>query len=450
MNKKILVEKIFIQGTRAGLKDMEVFCSSGRDLTLKVFNKEIDSYNLSQSEGLSFRGIYNGKMGYSYTEKVDDSSIELIIKEAIENAEIVDSDDKEEIFEGSKEYKEVNNYNPQLELIKEKDKISFAKKIEEEAFKADKRVSAVQYCVFGDGYGETLIANTKGLFIEDKGNLAYAYVVVVVKEGEDVKTGFSFRAGRDFNNFNPTELANEAVNKAIKMLGAKSIKSGNYPIIIQNNSATDLLESFTGIFSAENVQKDLSILKGKINTKIASDNITIIDDPFMEEGLASKSFDGEGAACTYKKVIDKGVLRTYLHNLKTAKKDGVETTGNASKPSYKASVDIAPTNMYIQKGEKSLEKLISSLDNGILINNLEGLHSGLNSVSGDFSLSASGFLIENGSISRPVKQITVAGNFFEMIQNVLEVGNDLEFGLPGESYIGSPSLKIKNLAVAGE
>lgn len=450
MNKKILVEKIFIQGTRAGLKDMEVFCSSGRDLTLKVFNKEIDSYSLSQSEGLSFRGMYNGKMGYSYTEKVDDSSIELIIKEAIENAEIIDSDDKEEIFEGSKEYKEVNNYNPQLELIKEKDKINFAKKIEEEAFKVDERVSAVQYCVYGDGYGETLIANTKGLFIEDKGNLAYAYVVVVVKEGEDVKTGFSFRAGRDFSKFNPAEIANEAVDKAIKMLGAKSIKSGDYPIIIKNNSAVDLLESFTGIFSAENVQKDLSILKGKIDTKIASDYITIIDDPFMEEGLASKYFDGEGAACKYKKVIDKGVLKTYLHNLKTAKKDGVETTGNASKPSYKASVDISPSNMYIQKGDKSLEDMIRSLDRGILINNLEGLHSGLNSVSGDFSLSASGFLIENGNISRPVKQITVAGNFFEMIQNILEIGNDLEFGLPGESYIGSPSLKIKHLAVAGE
>jgi PmbA protein len=136
--------------------------------------------------------------------------------------------------------------------------------------------------------------------------------------------------------------------------------------------------------------------------------------------------------------------------LKTAKKDGIETTGNASKGSYKSSIGISPTNFYVEKGKRSLEEMIASVEKGIMITELQGLHSGLNSISGDFSLAALGYLIEDGKISRPVEQITVAGNYFEMLNNIEETGSDLKFGLPGGAYIGSPSLKIKKLAIAGE
>lgn len=450
MNMNSLIEKIFLLGKEQGMKDMEVYYSGGNSLSLKVFEKELDGYSLSESEGLSLRGVYNGKMGYSYTEKVDESSIDLLVKGAIENAQVIDSDDEEVIFQGSKEYKKVNNYNENLQNVLEVDKIQFVKALEEEAFNQDKRIVSVENCVYGDGYGETIISNTKGLYLHDKSNIAYTYIVVVARDGEDIKTGLAYRTGNDFSKFNPKEIAGEAVKEAISMLGASSIKSGDYTILLRNNAAADLLEAFAGIFSAESVQKDLSLLKGKLNKKIGSDKFNLIDDPFMVKGLASQSFDGEGVACKYKKVIDKGVLKTYLYNLKTAKKDGVETTGNASKGSYKSSIDISPTNFYVEKGSKTYEELLSSIDKGILITELQGLHSGLNSISGDFSLAALGYEIEGGKIKRPIEQITVAGNYFEMLKNIEEVGTDLKFSLPGGAYIGSPSLKIKKLAVAGE
>lgn len=450
MDMKNIIDKLFAEGKKQGMKEMEVYYGDGSSLTLKVFEKELDGYSLSKSEGLSFRGVYNGKMGYSYTEKVDETSIELLVKGAIENAKVIDSEDEELIYEGSKEYKEVNNFNEALESVKEKDKIEFVKELESECFKIDKRITSVETCVYGDGYGETVMSNTKGLYLQEKSNIVYTYVVVIAKESEDIKTGFAYRAGNDFSKFIAKEVAEEAVKEALSQLGATSIKSGDYTIVLRNNASADMLESFTGIFSAENVQKDLSLLKGKLNEKIGSDKFTIIDDPFMEVGLSSKSFDGEGVACKYKKIIDKGVLKTYLHNLKTAKKDGVETTGNASKSSYKSPIDISPTNFYIDKGDKSFDEIISSIEKGILITELQGLHSGLNTISGDFSLAALGFEIENGKIKRPVEQITVAGNYFDMIKNIEEVGTDLKFGLPGDAYIGSPSLKIKKLSVSGE
>jgi len=447
---KFLIDKIFQKGRETGLNDMEVYYSEGSSLSLKVFQKDLDGYSLSESEGLSLRGVYKGKMGYSYTEKVDETSIDQLVRDAAENALIIDSEDEEYIFEGSKEYKKVDSFNQALSNVGEEQKINFVKSLEEEAFRLDKRIASVEVCIYGDGYGETIMSNTKGLFLRDKSNIAYTYIAVVAKDGEDIKTGMAYRTGNDFNAFNAQDIAREAVDEALALLGARSVKSGDYNVIIRNSAAADLLEAFTGIFSAEAVQKNLSLLKGKLNEKIASDKFTLIDDPYMEGGLASKSFDGEGVACKYKKVVDKGVLKTYLYNLKTAKKDGVDTTGNASKGSYKSSIGISPSNFFVEKGERTLDEMIADIDKGILITELQGLHSGLNSVSGDFSLAALGFLIQDGKISRPVEQITMAGNYFDMLKNIEETGSDLKFGMPGEAYIGSPSLRIKKLSIAGE
>jgi len=445
-----LIDKIFQKGRETGLNDMEVYYSEGSSLSLKVFQKDLDGYSLSESEGLSLRGVYKGKMGYSYTEKVDETSIDQLVKDAAENALIIDSEDEEYIFEGSKEYKKVDSFNQALSNVGEEQKINFVKSLEEEAFRLDKRIASVEVCIYGDGYGETIMSNTKGLFLRDKSNIAYTYIAVVAKDGEDIKTGMAYRTGNDFNAFNAQDIAREAVDEALALLGARSVKSGDYNVIIRNSAAADLLEAFTGIFSAEAVKKNLSLLKGKLNEKIASDKFTLIDDPYMEGGLASKSFDGEGVACKYKKVVDKGVLKTYLYNLKTAKKDGVDTTGNASKGSYKSSIGISPSNFFVEKGERTLDEMVADIDKGILITELQGLHSGLNSVSGDFSLAALGFLIQDGKISRPVEQITMAGNYFDMLKNIEETGSDLKFGMPGEAYIGSPSLRIKKLSIAGE
>jgi len=450
MAYKELIEKIFYRGKELGLGDMEVYIRGNKLFDVMIFQGEIDKYSISDEVGLSFRGVYNGKMGYSYTEKVDETSIDMLIKEAIENAVTIDSEDEEEIFEGSKEYKEVNTYNSELENITALQKIEFAKAVEKAALEADKRVTSVNYCLFEEIAEHTILTNTKGLNLESKSNVAIAYVSVVVKDENDVKTGTSYILSNDFSKFNAEKLALEAVKEALSMLGAESIESGTYPVILRNDVAANILESFVSIFVAENVQKNLSLLKGKLNEKIANELITLVDDPFLEGGVASSSFDGEGVATKYKKVIDKGVLKTFLYNNKTAKKDGVESTGNASKASYKSPVGISPTNMYIENGFTTVDDMIKSIDKGIMIIDVQGLHSGVNAVSGDFSLSSYGYLIENGKITRPVNQITIAGNFFEMLNNIELVGNDLKFILPKSGYMGSPSLKVNSLAISGK
>ena len=228
-----------------------------------------------------------------------------------------------------------------------------------------------------------------------------------------------------------------------------TVPSGDYRIILRRDAARDILATFAGVFSAEAVQRAL-LLGDKLGTKIAASHVTLTDNP-AAKGRRFPSFDGEGVAVQATTVIKDGQLTNFLHNLKTSKKAGVETTGNANRGSYKSPVGIAPTNFYFEPGTASFDELVKELHQGLIIIDVQGLHSGANPVSGDFSLGAYGYLVEGGRIARAVDQITVSGNFFTLLQDVAAVGTDLEFGAPGGGgNIGSPSLLIKSLAVAGK
>lgn len=443
-------ELVFERGRNEGFSDMEIFHQNSSNLSIKVFKGEVDNYTLAESGGYSFRGLYKGQMGYAYTEILDETSVDMLVRDALENAQVLDDEDQPVIFGGSESYPKYQGHSDILAAATAQDKIELAKELEAKAFAQDNRVRAVNYCLVASGESDISIINSKGLDLSYSGNGAYCYLSVVVNEGEDTKTFGRFSNIHDFSNLDPAALAASAVQEAVGLLGAAPVESGNYPVVLRWEAATTLLSTFAGIFSAENVQKNMSLLKGKLGQSIAMDSISIVDDPLMPQGMYSAPFDAEGVATKTKTVVDRGKLMTFLHNLKTAGKDGVESTGNAAKGSYKASVGVAPSNMYILPGDVSLNEIISEVERGIMVVDLQGAHSGANPVSGDFSLAAFGYLIEKGKIVRPVNQITIAGNFIAMLQDVVRVGNDLNFGLPSGSMIGSPSLLVKSLAVAGK
>ena len=450
MELKRFRELVFAAGQAAGFTDMEIFHQTSSNLQIKVFKGEVDSYTLAESGGYSFRGIYNGQVGYSYTEIADEASVDMLVRDSLENAQVIDDEDQPIIFGGSESYPEFEGFNSSLAKITAEQKIELAKRLEAKAYEFDKRVRVVNYCLVASGEADLSIYNTKGLNLGHAGNAAYCYLSVVVTQGEDTKTFGRFAAIHDFNTFDPAALAQAAVEQAVGLLGASPVPSGTYPVILRWEAATTLLGTFSGLFSAENVQKNVSLLKGKLGQKIATDTITIVDDPLLPQGMYSSPFDAEGVATKTKTVVDQGILTTFLHNLKTAVKDGVESTGNASKGSYKSNVGVAPSNMFIQPGTKSLEQMIAGIDKGIVIVDLQGAHSGANPVSGDFSLGAFGYLVEDGKIVRPVNQITIAGNFLELLKDVEVVASDLNFGMPMGSMMGSPSLLVKGLSVAGK
>ncbi|MBD7908063.1 TldD/PmbA family protein [Sporosarcina gallistercoris] len=428
----------------SGFEEAEVYFENSISFQVSIFEGEIDSYETSDEGGLGFRGLYHGKMGYAYTEKIDVDSISFLIDGAKVNAEVLDEDDGSDIFEGSDNYSQHSSFNDVLANISIPEKIAFIKEVEKKTLAYDPRIVTLNYCVLQDFTRERVLANNKGLSLQDKMNGLIVFISVVAKQGEEMKTGGAVRLTRDFSSLDAEEIAKEAAEEALSLLGEKSIPSRKYPIIMRHDASASLLAAFTSVFSAEEAQKDQSLLKDKVGEGIGAENFTLIDDPFHPEALTSSHFDGEGVATQKTTIISKGTLKTLLHNRQTSKLDGVESTGHASKPSYKSTLSVAPNHVYVVKGEKSLSDMIASIEDGVLIIELSGLHSGTNTISGDFSVAATGFHIVNGEISSAVKQMTIAGNFFDYMKSIEAVGSDLKF-VPG-GY-GSPSLKVKELSV---
>lgn len=437
-------------GLKEGLKDVELYFSKASSFKFSIFDNEIDSYSVATTQGLSARGTYEDKMGYVYTEIIDDETPKYLIGQVKNNALINEDEEQDQLFEGAEKYPEFTHQQSDIHEVSADEKIEFARKMEAYAKSLDERVAKVTV-YYGDSSGERVLTNSYGLKLTDQHGFAYTYINVIAKDGDDVKSTYGYDMGFNFKDFDYKVIAKDAVDQATELLNAKTIPSGKMDVIFNNETAGDLLGAFAPIFNARNVQKNLSCLKGKLGETIGSDVLTIVDDPLMVDGLASSPFDDEGYPTHMKTVIENGVLKTYLHNAKSAEKDGVKTTGNGHRASYKSLLGIAPTNFYIKKGEKSLDDLVGSINNGLLVTSIAGLHAGLSTVSGDFSLQAQGFLIENGKKVRPVTQVVVAGNILEVFSKVTDVSNDFKFALGGSAgHIGAPSIKISSVDVAGE
>ncbi|MGL4672642.1 TldD/PmbA family protein [Cetobacterium sp.] len=445
METKLFIDKVFEAAENLKLEEFEIYFTSSESETIKVFKGEVDTYSNSQNMGISFRTKVDGKMGYSYTESLEEEDILPLIERAISNGKIIENLDVIETYGEKKEYEKIDSFSASLENISVQEKIDFLLKAEKTALEMDNRIKSVNYCMMGSGKGENIIKNSKGLDLYHKGNSIYAYLAVVVQDGESIKNDAAYIVAKDFSEMDPVKLATEAVSKALKKLNSISIESKGYDIIIENDTFADLLGSMSGIFSAEAVQKGVSKFKGKLDEIVANPLVTITDNPHLKDGYGSAPFDAEGVPTKPKNLIENGVLKTYIHNLKTSKKDGVESTGNAAKGGYKGTMGISTFNLYLEKGENSFDTLLNKIQNGILITGFSGLHSGLNSISGDFSLATEGFLIENGVVTKPLNQITAAGNFFELLKNIEFIGDDLKFNLSG---VGSPSILIKNISIS--
>lgn len=376
--------KLFKVARDEGFTDFELYYASGESFRVNIYKKEIDSYSVNATKGLGFRGIYEGRMGYAYTEILDEEAVNMLVKSAKINATIIENDDIETIYAGDNKYSDINCFNEELLAVDENEKINLALRMEEMALQKDKRVKDIRYCAVQSFEGNINIVNSKGLDLSHKENGVFAVLIPVVQEGDKTKTSVAYRASRNFKDIVVSDLANEAVDNALAYIGAGMPETGKYKVILNNEAALDLLQTYAIIFSADRVQKGMSLLKDKTGKVIASKALTIIDDPLLKNGMASTPFDGEGVACYTKDIVKEGQLVTLLYNLKTALKDGVKTTGNASRPSYSSTVNISPSNFYIKPGEHSPEELQIKMDNGLLITELEGLHSGANTISGDF------------------------------------------------------------------
>lgn len=431
---------LFSKAKEAGIEDLQFYLSSGTQFDVEVFKGELENYTIADTSRLGVKGIYDSKMGTVSTEVINDEMIDWIVSSIIASANTIDSEDEVFIYEGDKEYQAVTGLlNLDLENVDAAVKIADTLELEKKVIALDERIKMVQ-AFYSQSRQKVVIKNSKGLNLEKESNNALFGVYVIASDGKDQRTAIEYIQSNDYADFDFETIAKLGAEKAVALLGALPCDSGEYEILLENSASSSILGPHLSMFSAESVQKNVSLLKDKVGEKIGSELITIVDDPFMLKSTKSGSFDDEGVSTKYKELIKDGKLTGYLHNLKTAKKADTASTGNGFGR-------IAPTNFYVKPGTTKFDDAVKSMKKGLIITSLQGTHSGTNPISGDFSLQASGFLVEDGVIVRPVALITVAGNYLELLQDVTEVCDDLKFGF---SFIGSPSLKIKKLIVSGK
>lgn len=440
MDFKVLIDRAL----REGFADVEISTRVNKSLSVSIFNGQIDKNQMSNLTVYSVRGIYNGKMSYVTFEDPNES-LEFVIKSLKDNANVLTTDEEFEIFGGSKHYESKVKKTSNFYEISPQVKVEMLTKLEELVKGKDARIVHVPYCQYNEFETTSSIFNSKGLDLSQTNRAAYIIVGAVAKEGEDSKSAFEVDVVNLFEDFDIEVLAEKVASKALDLLGAEPVASKSYPVIFENEVMSSILAAFQSVFSGEAAIKKMTLLLGKEKEQIMSEKITISDDPFRDEAKIINNFDDEGVACYAKKVVEKGVFTQFLHNLKTAKYFKTTSTGNGFKQG--TYTGVSGTNLFIEPGDAAKEDMISSTKEGLLITQVAGLHSGLDPISGNFSIQATGFLIEEGKVSRPVNLIVVSGNFLKMMSDVDQVGSDLKIDYSG---VGAPSMKFASLNVSGK
>ena len=437
-------KKFFELAKSKGIEASELYSAKKYSLSFELFHSEVSSYSASETFSMSARGIYNDKFGVVRTEKVDAKTPEHLVNEIINNAKVIEKADRALLFKGSDKYQKRNLYNKDIPAISIDQKMKNLFEIEAKLKKADPRIVEIEGVQYSEDAIEVNLVNSYGLNLKSKSNYYVYAASVVVKQGEEVKTGYKVLLSNDPKELDIDKFVAQVVENATSKLGGTQCDSKKYPVILNPKTAANFLDPYLESASAEEVQKHSSLFIGKLNQQVPSKKVTILEQPLLKNCFF-RYFDDEGVATVNKKIVEKGILKTYLHNLETAQREGTTTTGNGYRGGSKIGVGFV--NPSIKPGRKSEADLLAKIKTGVYISSVAGLHAGLNPQSGNFSLQAEGFMIRDGKLAEPLSLITVAGNLLDLFMNVREVANNAELQLSG---ISAPSLLIKNLAISGK
>jgi PmbA protein len=451
--KAVLEEKDFLniaesvcKWTRtAGAAEAETYLSNSRELFVEVRDDRVETLKVARDRGLGLRIMMAGKTGFAFTSDLGQDSLQDIVKQAVANARETATDPYRILPSPSSSYSELNLFDPVILETPVEDKIDLARTMEEAARAFDPRVKIIESSNYQDLQAMVTMVNSKGLRVAYQATYCGVYLALVAGEGEDQQTGFALDYRLRFNELDAVKTGQQAARRAVRMLGAKPVSTRKTAILLDPFVAAGFLGLLGPALTAEAVQKGRSLFRGKVGQLVASEMVNIIDDGILPGGLASAPFDGEGVPASRTVLIRDGILQGFLHNTYTATRDGVSSTGNGTRASYKSTPEVGVTNFFIQPGNLSADKLVQSTSSGVYITEVIGMHTA-NPISGDFSVGATGILIENGELTRPVRGIAIAGNIQELLRHVDGVGNDLQFF----GSQGSPTIRVAQMVVSGQ
>ncbi len=318
----------------------------------------------------------------------------------------------------------------------------------ERAARSHEGVTQVENAVYSDSEGSVAIANSRGFAASYSATQAWAYASAFAGEGADLMTGLGVGLGRDPDALDADAIGAEAAERALALVGARQPESRRCPVVLDSFVAASFVGFIGSMLSADAVQRGRSLFAGREGEEVADPALAIADDGVADGGPASAPFDGEGSPTRRTPLVEGGRLLGYLYDVRTARHAGRATTGNAGRSSYRSPPSVGSTNLVLEPGAEDLAGLLRLAGDGLYVTDVAGLHSGVNPVSGTFSVGASGRLIEGGELGAPVREITIASDLLSMLRAVRAVGSEARWVPFGGSVKAAPLL-IGEMSVSG-
>ncbi|HSR05787.1 MAG TPA: metallopeptidase TldD-related protein [Bryobacteraceae bacterium] len=439
------------QALAGGASDAECTISEGEEFSVSVRMQEVENLKEAGSRGAGIRVLTGDKgaqrAGSSYTSDLSPEGIQKMVKAALELAKITSVDP----FGGLPEPSELGKLDGDLKLYDEaiaqmttEWKIDQAMRAEKAAFDFDPRIQLSEGASFDSHTGRRIFANSRGFLGSYRTSSCSLSVVPVAKQESWMERDYWHTSARSAKRLEtPESVGRTAAERAIRRLNARKVPTQKVPVIFEPRTAGSLLGDIFGAVNGSAIYRHASFLAGKLGEKIASEALTVVDDATIPGLFGTTPFDDEGVASRRTVVIERGVLKSYLLNTYSARKLNLKTTGNASR-GITGNAGIGPGNFFIEAGKLSQSDIIASIPTGLYVTELIG--GGANTVTGDYSSGAAGLWIENGKLTFPVSEITIAGTMQQMLEGIEQVGADLEF----RGSIASPTILIKEMTISGQ
>jgi PmbA protein len=422
----------------------EAYISAGENLSIEVRNQEVEALTTARDQGLGLRVIADQRVGFAFTTDFSPPALELCVEQALANARMATPDEHNCLPARYPGYPQLDLFDPEITTTPVEKKIELVREIERQARAYDPRVKITESCSYNDSRYMVVLVNSQGITAAYHAAYCGASTFVVAVENEESQTGFGLAYSLQYKNIDPAKIGREGAARAVRMLGAKRVNTQRAAVVFDPYVATNFLGVIAPALAADAVQKGKSLFRGRVGQQVAAPVVNIIDDGRRPDGIASSPFDGEGVPTQHTVLVEKGILKCYLHNTYTAARDGVKSTGNGARGSFKTTPEVGTTNFYIEAGSRTPEDIIKEISRGLYVTEVMGMHTA-NPISGDFSVGASGLWIENGELTRPVRGVAIAGNIIGLLEGIDAVGNDLTFF----GATGAPTVRIASMTISG-
>ena len=442
-----LAASVVERAMKAGATAAEAAVREGSEFSTVVRMGEVETLKESGSRAIGLRAFLGQRAASTYSSDFSKEGIQRLISGAIELARVT----SEDAYAGIPEPDQLGSlgdlklYYDDVYSLPPEERIEYARRSERAALETDPRMKNSDGGSFDAAIGHKVLANSHGFVGEYRRSYCSVSAAPIAQdENGNMQRDSWYALARTLAKLeSPESVGREAARRTLRRLGSRKIKSTQVPIVLDPMVAESILDNIFEAIDGEAIYRQSSFLVNKLGEQVAASNITVVDDGTMPGGFGTEPFDGEGVPTRRTMVIENGVLKSYLLNTYTARKLGMKTTGNASR-GLAGTPGIGSGNFYLQKGDRTPQQIIGDIKQGLYVFQFLGF--GVNTVTGDFSRGVSGLWIENGELTYPVEEVTVAGNLKDMLHNITEIGNNLEF----RGSTACPTLRIDGMTIAGE